>query len=180
LLRANNFNFNRIHVQKFRYKPAIKYLIVLRNPIERFISSFYWRKHLVLNGQKNRFAGEYDFFQKFTTIEGLIQNDITILEKQYVHHLKEDIHYYLGDFADQCNPNNIIGVICTENLNNDIENIFNIQAGVHKNNNSKNKKELKEEYGDFLKKYLYKDYLVIEKLNNLKLLSEEQYGILSK
>ncbi len=181
LLKKNNFNFNAIHIRREKYKSCKKYLIALRNPVERFVSAFYWRKHLVSTSQKNRFHGEYEFFQKYSTIESLIQDDITILKKQYVHHLKEDIHYYLGDFFNQCDPSNIIGIVCTENLNKDIENIFDIKVGgVHKNNNSKRKKEFKEEYREFLKKYLQKDYLIIEKLNNLKLLSMEQYEILSK
>jgi hypothetical protein len=182
LLKKYNFNFNVIHVyEREEYKSCKKYLIALRNPVERFVSAFYWRKYLASTSQKNSFRGEYEFFQKYPTIESLIQDDITILKKQYVHHLKEDIHYYLGDFFNQCNPSNIIGIVCTKNLNKDIENIFDIKVeGLHEKNNSKRKKELKEEYREFLKKYLHKDYLIIEKLNNLKLLSMEQYEILSK
>lgn len=150
LLRKNHFNFNVIHIKREKYKSCKKYLIVLRNPVERFVSAFYWRKHLVSTSQKNRFHGEYEFFQKYSTIESLIQNDITILKKQYIHHLKEDIHYYLGDFFNQCDPSNIIGIVCTENLNKDIQNIFDIKVGgVHKKNNIKKKKNLKKNIVNF-------------------------------
>jgi len=183
-LNNNNIKFNRVHVTCPQYQSDKKYLIAIRNPVERFVSAFCWRKFLVSRNhepwQKDRFHGEYNFFQKFTTIESLMQSDITILEKQYVHHIKEDIHFYLGDFVNQCDPTNVMGVVCTENLNKDLENIFNIKNELHINNNSKSKKKLKEEYREPLKKYLHKDYLVIEKLNNLKLLTREQYEILSR
>jgi hypothetical protein len=181
ILRNHNIKFDRVHVARPQYQSDKKYLISLRNPVERFVSAFYWRKRLVSTKQKDRFYGEYNFFQKFTTIEDVINNDITTLRKNYVHHIKEDISFYLGDFVNQCDPTNVIGIVCTENLNKDIENIFDIKArGVHINNNKKNKKELQEKYRESLKKYLYKDYLIIEKLNNLKLLTREQYGILSR
>jgi hypothetical protein len=196
LLRENNLNFKCVHTTpktvrspshpspllKTEYNSDTKYLIVLRNPVERFVSAFYWRKFRVstIPRQRHRYAGEYDFFQKYTTVEDLIQDGITALQRQYVHHIKQDIHYFLGDFVDQCNPSNVIGVICTENLNKDIKNIFHIKVQSRKNDNSKRKTTLREGDRKFLKKYLYKDYLVIEKLNNLSLLSKKQYKILSK
>jgi hypothetical protein len=179
-LRNNNIEFDRVHITRPQYHSDKKYLIALRNPVERFASAFYWRKYLVSTSQKDRFYREYDFFQKFTTIESLMQSDITILEKQYVHHIKEDIHFYLGDFVNQCDPTNVMGIVCAENLNKDFENIFNVKTESHINNNGKRNKGLKEEYRESLKKYLHKDYLVIEKLNNLKLLTREQYEILSR
>ena len=182
-LANNNINFDKLHVydmEGFKCQSDKKYLIVLRNPVERFVSAFYWRKYLVSEKQKNRFDGEYEFFQKFATIEDLIQNDISILQKQYVHHIKEDMHHYLGDFVNQCDPTNIIGIICTEILNKDFERIFNIKVQGHEKDNSKRKTELKEEDHKIVKQYLHKDYLIIEKLNNLKLLTGEQYEILSR
>lgn len=179
-LKNNQINFDEVHVRSFKFQPDKKYLITIRNPVERFVSAFYWRKYLASDQQKNRFGGEYEFFQKFATIEDLIDDDISILQKQYVHHIKEDIHFYLGDFVNQCDPANIKGIICTENLNKDFERIFNIKIQKHEKKNSKRKKSLKEKDFRFLKKYLEKDYLVIEKLNNLKLLTTEQYKILSR
>jgi len=179
-LRNHNIKFDRVHATRPQYQSDKKYLISLRNPVERFVSAFYWRKRLVSTQQQDRFYGEYKFFQKFKTIEDLINNDITILRKNYAHHIKEDINFYLGDFVNQCDPTNVIGIVCTENLNKDIENIFDIKVReVHINTNN-NKKELQEKYRESLKKYLYKDYLIIEKLNNLKLLTREQYEILSR
>lgn len=179
-LRDNDINFNHIHLEPAKYNSDKKYLISLRNPVERFVSAFYWRKHLVLGKQKDRFAGEYDFFQKYATIENVIQEDINLLQTQYIHHVKECIHYYLADFVDQCNSSNIRGIVCTENLSEDIKNIFNIKVEAHCKNNKKRKTKIKQETRECLKKYFYKDYLIVEKLNNLKLLTKKQYEILSK
>ena len=183
-LENNGIEFKRVHVGQgpVEYNTKKKYLIALRNPVGRFVSAFYWRKHLVCNEESNkyRFSGEYDFLKKFPTIEDLVQDNIEKLQTHYVHHLKEDIIFYLGDFADQCNPDNVIGAICTENLCEDVENIFNVKVELHKKNNTKRKIEITEEARKCVKKYLHKDYLVIEKLNDLKLLSQKQYEILSK
>lgn len=180
-LEDNDINFDFFHVRVPKYNPAEKYLISIRNPVERFISAFYWRKYLVLDkDQKDRFVGEYDFFQKYATIEDLIRDDITALKRQYVHHIDEDIHFYLGDLVNQLSSENVMGVVCTETLNEDIERIFNIKIHTHEKNNSKRKIPIKEEGRKALKEYLYKDYLVIEKLNNLQLLSKVHYKILSE
>lgn len=180
-LEDHDINFDFFHIRVPKYNPVEKYLISLRNPVERFISAFYWRKHLVLDGdQKDRFAGEYDFFQKYATIEDLTRDDITVLKRQYVHHIEEDIHFYLGDLVNQLTPENVMGVVCAESLNKDMKRIFNIKVQTHLKNNSERKIPIKEEGRKILKEYLYKDYLVIEKLNNSQLLSKVQYKTLSK
>ena len=181
-LMDNDIVFKRTHGRAVKYDHRKKYFILLRNPVDRFASAFYWRKHTVLNwkSQKDRFDGEYNFFQKYETIEDVIQADFSLFQKQYIHHIKEDIDFYIGDFVNQCDPNNIIGIACTETLNTDIKNIFNIESTNHKKNNKKRKIKIKKDTRVILKKYLYKDYLVVEKLNNLKLLTKEQYKILSK
>ena len=170
-----------VHVEKPKYNSTEKYLIAIRNPIERFVSAFYYRKYQTtqLPKERYRFTGENEFLQKYATIEDLIQDDITTLQRQYVHHIKEDIDFYLGDFVDQCNPSNIIGIVCTKSLSKDLENALDVKPKVLYNAN-KQKQKLKKESREFLKKYLYKDYLVIEKLNSLKILSREQYEMLSK
>lgn len=197
-LKNNQINFNLVHIGgcyidkygtngehtleriEFKFQSEQKYLIVIRNPVDRFVSAFYYRRHLALGLEKNRFDGEYEFFQKFATVEELIENGISILQKQYVHHIKEDIHFYLGNIINELSPENVVGVVCTETLNEDIERIFNIKVELHERKNSNRKKPIKEKDFRFLKNYLNKDYLVIEKLNNLKLLTAKQYKILSR
>lgn len=180
-LKENGVNFYYIHGlhPRPKYQPGKKYFITIRNPVDRFVSAFYWRKRLTHNEQRHRFAGEYEFFKKYPTIEDLIRDDISMLQKQYVHHINEDIDHYLGAFVDQCDPKAVLGIACTETLDRDLKAIFNIDIKNHENNN-KSKKPLTEDNRKILKNYIHKDYLVIEKLYKINLLSKEQYEILSK
>lgn len=54
--------------------------------------------------------------------------------------MKEDISYYLGSILDNCNKNDIIGVICTETLDKDIQNTFNLKFKKEKRHNKDTKK----------------------------------------
>jgi hypothetical protein len=51
---------------------------------------------------------------------------------------------------------------------------------IPKKNNKKYKQSVSKQSKIILKKYLHKNYDVIENLNDLNLLSENQYKILSK
>jgi len=195
LLEENNFNFNAIHAQRVRYEPDIKYLIVLRNPVERFVSAFYWRKYLLELNEKQK-SDELKFLQKYDSVDNLCNNlytkngDLNSSTSDEINckygnaghpeHYAMGLDYYIGDFVKQCNPRNIIGIICTETLNHDISKIFGIECHVHKKNNKEHKQQVSKQSKLILKKYLHKDYAVIENLNDSNLLSETQYKILSK
>ena len=194
LLKENNFNFNRTHIRRVRYNPDIKYLIVLRNPVERFISAFYWRKYLLESKEKQ--TSELMFLQKYESLDNLCNNLYTkngdlnsstdyeinckYDNKKHPEHYAMGLDYYIGDFVKKCNPRNIIGIICTETLNHDIRKIFGIDCNIHKKNNKEYKQSVSKQSKIILKKYLHKDYDVIKNLNDLNLLSENQYKILSK
>ena len=195
LLKENNFNFNRIHIRRVKYNPDKKYLIVLRNPVSRFISAFYWRKRLV--ELKNiSTSSELKFFQKYSSLDDLCcklytkEGDINSSidaeikkhhdGKKHPEHIAMDLDYYIGDFSKKCDPKNIIGVMCQETLNNDFSKIFGITPSIHLKNNKNSKPNVSEQTKSILKKYLHKDYAVIENLNNLNLLSDNQYKILLK
>lgn len=179
ILSENNLKYNHIHVQKPRYNKNYKYLIVIRNPIKRFISAFNWRLSLI-EEQKYRFDGEYDIINKYKNINNLI-NDLENFDKNnlYIHHINENINYYLEDIIDKINDKQIIGILCQETLNEDIERIFNIKNNYYiRKNFSKNNTNLSEiEYGK-LKKYLGKDYKIIDKLYHKKLITKKQYDLL--
>ena len=59
-LRSKNVKFSQIHDSQAIYQPNKNYVIVIRNPIKRFISAFNWRYYLVCDSKKqeNRFKNE--------------------------------------------------------------------------------------------------------------------------
>lgn len=183
-LKNNNIKFKELHLKKIDFKKNDKYIILLRNPIERLISAFFWRKKLVYQDKSQllRFRNEYNILKKIDNIHNLIlilENDEKFLENNYIHHIKENIKFYLENFLKNCKKENIHAVICKETIREDMKNIFNIEISSHLKKNKNDIKLSDDEY-NFLKKYLSKDYECIDKLNELGCLTEEKYKILSK
>lgn len=188
----NEFKFSERHIRKIRFQKNKKYVIVIRNPISRFVSAFNWRYKLVVKdgNQRNRFKGEFATLKKYKTCNNLAENiynskgelQIDLSKKHYyIHHIKEDINFYIGDFLDKCKKENIIAVIATETLNEDMLNYFSIEVQKHE---KKNKKDSEDNLSNLattnLKKYLIKDYRCIQKIYDMNLISEQKYKLLSK
>ena len=187
-LKKNNIEFTQIHVQKAKFKENKKYVILLRNPITRFISAFNWRYKLVLidKTQKERFYKEKNALEKYNNANNLAENIENYDDdegEEYIHHIYEDINYYLSDFLRECKSENILGVITQENLFDDFRKIFNIEIDENVDSR-KNKSGMSKDISDtgykLLKKYLWRDYECIEKLYKMGCLSKKQYRKLSK
>ncbi len=190
-LKREKFNFTEKHISRVKFEKNKNYIIIIRNPISRFVSAFNWRYKLVVEDgvQENRFEGEKVILKKFKTANNLAEN-IYNLENElvlnfqkdefYIHHIKEDINYYLGDFLKKCKKENIMAVLATETLSEDVKHHFNFELTSHL---KYNKKEGRNYLSDIavknLKEYFKKDYECIEKLNELNLLTERQYEKLS-
>jgi hypothetical protein len=160
-------------------KPVINngiddYLIIIRNPIQRFISAFNWRYRLVIEENKKSYPSEKELLLKYKTVNNLI-NDIHNF-KGYIHHIHEDIHFYLKDF-DFSKGN--VEVVTTENLNEDIYNLFGLVLRARLKENKKETILTPLEYIT-LKEYLSKDYSIIEQMYNYGIISKEKYQVLIK
>lgn len=187
-LDLNKIKYELVHVTKVKYDPSKKYLIIIRNPIQRFISAFNWRYYLVCDSkvQENKYINEKNILNKYNNIDKLC-HELRVNKNifngnrnsyNYIHHLKEDINFYLEYFIDICPKDNLLGVICTETLKVDLKNIFNIDLNIHDKNNNKYKKNINNINYKILKDYLYKDYLIIDKMYKNSWLSNKQYLLL--
>lgn len=188
-LKRKDIKFIEKHVDKVKFRKNKKYYIVIRNPISRFISAFDWRYKLVVEDgvQKDRFQGEKAILEKYKTVNNLAENiyneggKLVLNFKDddfYIHHLKEDIDFYLGDLLKQCKKEDVIAVLATETLSDDIKENFDITLTSHLKKNKKNN-ALSSLALQNLNKYLKKDFDCIERLNDMDLLSEIQYEKLS-
>lgn len=173
--------FSSVHKIHIRKPPILKnasYAIVVRNPIKRAISAFNWRYKLVVTDkiQKNRFNGEFEILKKYGTLNSLCEqlyldeklNSDVSDEFQTIHHLKENISFYLKPLLDKVSPSQLFAVFATETLNEDIARILNVKNELYIHQNSKkssaNKKFLSEKAYRNLKTYLADDYLYLSKL----------------
>ena len=188
-LKKKEINFFEKHVGEVTYRRKKKYIIVVRNPISRFVSAFNWRYKLVVEDgtQKDLYQGEKALLEKYSDINTLAENiydekgNLVLDFKKdefYIHHIKEDIDFYLGDFLKKCKKKQIVAVLATETLSEDLSTHFNITLKSHLKKNKK-KTDLSNLAVSNLIKYLEKDYACIEKLNDMGVLTEKQYEKLS-
>ena len=185
VLKKNKIACDEIHINEPKFNDKHKYLIVIRNPIDRIISAFNWRYKLVVidKKQEKRFLDEKNTLTKYKCINTFAENILNFdVKKTYIHHIYENIDFYLSNFLTKCKKENIIGVVTQENLEYDIQQIFKIRVNnIHINkNNTKTDKFISDKGYDLLKQYLYKDYECIDKLFSMGCISQKQYDILSK
>ncbi len=95
---------------------------------------------------------------------------------QKIHHLKENISFYLKPLLDEISPSQLFAVFATETLDEDIANILGVQNNIYIHQNSKQtsdkkKKYLSEKAYQNLKTYLKDDYSYLSKLLTMSITS---------
>lgn len=155
-----------------------RYLIVVRDPIRRALSAFNWRYRLVVRegSQKNRFEGEFDTLCRYETLDALAlslygENGLDLAaarDFRAIHHLREDISFYLGDLLDAIRPVQIYGVLFTERLAWDAQRVLDVATlrTVHENKSATppSQKHLSQQAIDNLRRFLAEDFNAIDKL----------------
>ncbi|TKB46911.1 hypothetical protein [Thalassotalea mangrovi] len=181
-----NIRFYSFHVEKPIYRAKDQYYILARDPISRSISAFNWRYKLVAETrqQAERFAGEYHVLCKYKTLNNIAEclydengapNQKVMTEFDCIHHLKEDISFYLKEFLDKCPVEKIRGVLMQESLNTDMQRFFSLSSeeiGHDKHNSSPHDKRLTARARKNLVRYLEDDYHCLFKLHNMGLISD--------
>ncbi|SCZ57494.1 hypothetical protein [Thiohalomonas denitrificans] len=174
---VHNFVTHEVHIKKPVYRKDLKYIIVARGPISRLVSAFQWRYKLVVSDgdQRSRFKGEYNVLIKYETLNDLAEalyhengeaNSIAHQEIRKIHHIREDISFYLRDLLSRCHPNQIVAVLMQENLNEDIFRVFGYRNKInrHRSPASKEDKTLSETGLKNLMRFFEEDYEALIKL----------------
>lgn len=88
--------------------------------------------------QSDRFGGERAFLTRYPSLDALAldlyapdgtRNDAVISGFSRVHHIRENIAFYLDPLLWKIDPRQIKGVMMQENLNADIKRVFGINIG---------------------------------------------------
>ena len=166
-----------VHIKKPVYRRDLKYIIVARGVLSRLDSAFRWRYKLVVTDaiQRNRFKGEYEVLVKYKSLNSIAEalyddNGIANKEAQEdikkIHHIKEDISFYLTDLLNRCDPNQIVAVLMQENLDNDIKRVFGYENRLkkHINSSANHSLNLSKKAKENLMRFFIKDYEALMKL----------------
>ena len=209
-LKKYNIKIEHYHTSSstphpIHYKSNRQYLIVIRNPIKRFISAFDWRYFLTNNiktgdpeidrdgkyhiAMTKEVKIERNFLNYYGTINNLAENIFDSIANDTIYsskHLKMGIYWYIGVFLIDYQQNmtknrnsNPIGVVVTETMADDMIRLFNIKIEkvIRKNVYKKNDTLSQLGYSN-LRKYLVKDYECVKKLYQMGFVTNEQYHIL--
>lgn len=168
-----------VHVEKPPILHSARYLIVIRNPIGRALSAFNWRYKLVVEDatQKDRFEGEYEILKTYgslnTLAEALYDSDQNLNMQaahdfRAIHHLKEDIAFYLTELLSVISPTQLYAVFTAENLNADIAQHLGVEqvktVNANKEMTPQDKLILSQTARANLRCFLSDDYAAVEKL----------------
>lgn len=192
-LKSPPFPF--VHLKQIKYNEDDLYIICIRNPIRRFVSAYNWRKHL-LNLRPDKNLAEKLFLDSYKNINELCEQlyingelnnrldkninmeyDHTV--KKHPSHLGTSIYWYLKDILKNCSKHNILGIITTENIEEEFYDLFNCNLVKQmKKRNKKYSNYLSKKAQDNLRKYLEKDYECIQKLYDMGCISKKQFNLI--
>lgn len=175
------------HVHRPVYRRNLRYIVVARNPLARAVSAFNWRYRLVVSErrQPNRFSGEREVLVRYGSLgklgEALYDDDgnprgARIREARRIHHIREDIGYYLTRLLARCRPEQIEAVLMQETLDADIERVFGIrnQHRIHENS-GRVSEELSAQARANLMRFFRRDYEALARLYAWGKIDREAY-----
>lgn len=183
----------KVHIEKPSVLRHAHYLIVVRNPVSRALSAFNWRYKLVVEDavQKDRIPGEYEVLTTYGTLnalaEALYDTHGTLDQEaakafRTIHHLREDIAFYLSDLLPSLRPEQVFAVLTTEQLNADIANVLKIETvgRTHSNRDTtaQDKLILSDRARDNLRRFLADDYLAVETLLDMAGITDDRRQVL--
>ena len=186
-----------IHVERLKLRRRQDYLIVIRNPIDRAISAFNWRYHLVVETEKqrDRFEGEWQVLKNYSTLSSISENLYdsergslnaqVSREFRVIHHLHEDISFYLSDLLKDISASQVYGIIKQHSLVADCKLLLGPDVEVQNEKSygesvDPRKKELSKLARRNLRRFLHEDFACILKLYNLGLLNWRDYELLTR
>ena len=137
--------------------------------------------------QENRFKGEKEILVKYETLNNIAEklyykdgkiNPDTHQELRKIHHIREDISFYTSKLLEKCHPEQIVGVLMQETLNEDIHRVFGYTNDhySHRNPPSNDDDSLSELAVNNLKMFLKKDYEALAKLHSWGKINPDALG----
>ncbi len=170
---------HKVHIKRPPIRSSLEYYIIARGPISRALSAFNWRyKRVVTDGeQKGRVEGEYELLTRYETLNALAlalyapdgtPNQPVIAAFGRIHHIRENIAFYLDPLLDRVDPSQIKAVLMQENLDGDIERVLGVRTQhrdkQHGDSVDPARKHLEPGAEANLRRFFAKDYACLNRL----------------
>ena len=158
-----------------------RYLIVVRNPIDRMVSAFNFEmKKAASRHNRRSSAWRTEFFGKYNSINQLAESlycdgnlsPSVARDLESVPHLGKCIAYYLRDLQEGISKDQIWAVMAQESLDADIQKFLNVRnkKAIHREGSPSaaqaTGKFLSEEARVNLARYLQADFDILERLTS--------------
>ena len=177
---------HKVHVRRPTRRRADRYLIAVRNPISRALSAFNWRYWLVVEteNQASRFPNEMRILRYYGNLNNLATglylssgelDEAVARDFLSIHHLRENIDFYLGTLLPKIDASQIFGVVTTEFLAEESSALLGVddlqRIHSHAPRVPNLMKNLDEGATRNLRRFLRPDFLVLEKLSEMVAMS---------
>ncbi len=155
-LRSRGYNFGHIHMSRPVFSTQQRYVVLVRDPVSRFVSAFNWRLYLYETSKLAdpgedairmlRQQSEYAFLRQFADIHDLAERLIDKTERESSHiatmmaliaHVQQGFGWYLDELLDHLRPHQLLGVIAMENFASDFERLFGFRPERQENRSPK-------------------------------------------
>jgi len=141
-LRGHGFRFDHVHMRRPQIGPDRRYVVLVRDPVTRFVSAFNWRRHLIAAGSlatpedpvgRLRHGAERSLLALFADVndfaEALAPNpgyDVspTLTMMQVIGHVPQGFGWYLDGLLRRIEPGQLLGVVQMERFAADLERLF--------------------------------------------------------
>lgn len=150
-LRGAGFRFDHVHLRRPEYGPERRYVVLVRDPVARFVSAFNWRRHLLAEGSLNSpdeplgrlrheteralltaFADVISFAEALVPKPGYeVSPAMTMM--QVIGHVPQGFSWYLDGLLRRIEPGQLLGVVQMERFAADIEHLFRFTPTVRRN-----------------------------------------------
>ena len=152
-LRGRGFQFEHFHMRRPLPVAGHRYVVLVRDPVARFVSAFNWRRHLLENDllpaarkedpiARLRHRCEAEFLRLFADADDFATRlvrggrfDVSAIGTMMtlIGHVPQGFAWYLGGLLNQLEPGQLAGVIATERLGDDFERLFGFRPTAERN-----------------------------------------------
>lgn len=152
-LRGRGFRFDHVHMRRPVPVAGKRYVVLVRDPVSRFVSAFNWRRHLLsadlLPSARRedpivrlRHGAERDFLAQFEHVNAFAErlvhtgkHEVSAITTMMglIGHVPQGFAWYLDGLLEAVAPEQLAAVIATERLADDVERAFGFRPTVERN-----------------------------------------------